>query len=369
MKNVFIIHEYGAPEHYTGAKKALEQYYGNELIYCEFSTVRLFLKRLKVGSFSLAIKAIKDFLFLSLLFFFPIIMKERVVILGCAPLDWRIVFFKRALKYSKVIYHSSWLCWDGSKYPKPARLFHQFLKKAWQDFLCNQVKHIAAVTPDVKEQLCQYMSVKSSSVTVVYHSFDNQVFQQMDHDASKIAPNKYKLKLIFVGRLIEEKGINELLVLARKLPECHFSIVGKGRLEPVVCSAAKELNNVDYLGFISNRSELAKVYQESDILLQPSKKTDDWEELFGMAIIEAMACETVPLTTDHVGPKNILQGCDLSVNLLQENQFVENVSHLISNYMKSNDLLHKHKHIAKEISDIYALPSIALRWNNIFKEI
>ena len=369
MKNVIVIHEYGAPEHYTGAKKALEQNYGNSLDYCEFSTVRLFLKRLKAGSFSLACKAIKDFLFLSLIFLIPILMKGRVVILGCAPLDWRIIIFKRALKYSKVIYHSSWLYWDGSKYPKSTKHLSQFLKSVWQDFLCNQVKHIASVTPDVKEQLCQYMSVKADSVAVVYHSFDNQIFKPISHDAPQETPNKYKLNVIFVGRLIEDKGIDDLISLANKLPECHFSIVGKGRLEPIVQSAAVKLSNFDYLGFISSREQLAKVYRESDVLLQPSKRTTDWEELFGMAIIEAMACETVPLVTDHVGPKTILQGCDLSINILQENQFIEYAYDVISEYINSKELLLKDKYIAKGISDIYALPQIAQRWDDIFKEI
>jgi glycosyltransferase involved in cell wall biosynthesis len=368
MKRILVIHEYGAPEHYTGAKAAAQQW-GAELEYREFSTLLLTLKGLKSGSVKAVFKALSDFCFLWFVFLWPASLKDRIVILGCAPLDWRLFLLKRCLKHSKVIYHTSWLCWDGSKYPKPAQFFNKTLHEVWQHFLTQQVKHIAAVTPDVKAQLCQYMSAPSSSVSVVYHSFDNKVFKKNKSISKTRLTIEYKLKLLFVGRLIEEKGIDDVITLARKMPNCHFAIIGKGRLESTISTAAKSIDNLTFLGFVSDRKKLAEVYRQSDILLQPSKKSKDWEELFGMTIIEAMTCGAVPITTNHVGPKAILSDSVFSSNILCEVNFVDAAHQKITGYLNDSEQLILLQQHAIKLADMYSLPSIAQRWQSIFKGI
>jgi glycosyltransferase involved in cell wall biosynthesis len=368
MKSILVIHEYGAPEHYAGAKTAAQQW-GGELECREFSTLLLTLKRLKSGSVKGALKALSDFCFLVVAFLWPAYLKGRTVILGCAPLDWRLVLLQRCLKHSKIIYHTSWLCWDGSKYPKPTRFFHNYLHGIWQLFLTHQVKHIAAVTPDVKVQLCEYMLVPSASVSVVYHSFDNSIFKPLESLPKVATTKEYKLNLLFVGRLIEEKGIHDLITLAKKMPHCHFTVVGKGRLESTLIVTSKEIANLTLLGFVSDRKKLAAVYQASDLLLQPSKKTKDWEELFGMAIIEAMACGAVPLTSNHVGPKTILSDSEFASNVIAEEDFVDSAYQKTTEYLNDSVQLISHQQVAVKLAETYNLPSIALRWQDIFKGI
>jgi glycosyltransferase involved in cell wall biosynthesis len=38
----------------------------------------------------------------------------------------------------------------------------------------------------------------------------------------------------------------------------------------------------------------------------PSKRLPDWEELFGLVIVEAISQGVIVLTTDHVGPIEII---------------------------------------------------------------
>ena len=297
-------------------------------------------------------------------FCFPKILAERIVILGCAPLDWRLLIFSRALKHSKVIYHTSWLCWDGSKYAKQPKLGVKLLKKRWQTFLSNRVSHIAVVTPQVKNQLCEHLLIASNKITVVYHSFDDEIF-----NFCKSNTNKTHLNILFVGRLLPEKGIYELLELTKQLPECNFTIIGKGKLGVLVSEIAEQQSNLTFLGFIANREHLAAEYSKADILLQPSLRSKDWEELFGMAIIEGMACGTVAVTTDHIGPKTIFESSYLSKNIVAEKVLIEEMQHRVKGYISDPEQLISDQAESAKLAQTYGLKEIAMRWSGIFREI
>ncbi|PLM51431.1 hypothetical protein CWN34_29225, partial [Klebsiella pneumoniae] len=67
-----------------------------------------------------------------------------------------------------------------------------------------------------------------------------------------------------------------------------------------------QLDNVNFMGHISDKSKLAAIFKEHDVLVLPSKKIDGWEELFGLVIIEAMACGLVVIASNHIGPRGII---------------------------------------------------------------
>ena len=115
--------------------------------------------------------------------------------------------------------------------------------------------------------------------------------------------------MIYVGRLVENKGIKELLSLNKNLDKELFSlkIVGDGPLKNIVQEASRAYSNIDYVGYVKSKRKLFNLYCQSDIQLLFSKKTLDntWEELFGIVIIEAMYCGVPTIATSHVGPKSI----------------------------------------------------------------
>lgn len=363
MKKLLVLHEYGAPEHYTGARAAADKL-SIGIEYKEFSTLKLVLKACKNFNVAAFTKAIKDFLFLFFCFCFPRLLKDRVVILGCAPLDWRLIIFTRVLKYSRVIYHTSWLCWDGTKYAKQPKFAVSYLKKNWENFLINTTAHIAVVTPQVAQQLCEYMSVPKKKVTVVYHSFDNLIF-----NSTQQKQYSDKLNILFVGRLLPEKGIKELLEFAKILPDCNFTVIGKGKLENLINEQVQRFSNLKFLGFIANRQQLAEEYKKADILLQPSIRSNDWEELFGMAIIEGMACGAVAITSDHIGPKTIFENSKLSENIVAEQDLLQGILDRIRSYISDPEQLSSDKKISATLAKTYCLDEITKHWLSIFRKI
>lgn len=98
------------------------------------------------------------------------------------------------------------------------------------------------------------------------------------------------LTLLFVGRLVEEKGILDLYEAFKRARGKKLEIVGTGPLG----SKIKQLVKKDGLRssvIVENKtySEMPEVYQRADIFIMPSRRTKTWEEQYGMVLIEAMA--------------------------------------------------------------------------------
>lgn len=109
--------------------------------------------------------------------------------------------------------------------------------------------------------------------------------------------------ILFVGRLVESKGIDELLEAVAALEgrqELHF--VGRGQRDRVRDRAAT-LGIADAVvchGEIPH-PDLPAYYAGADVFCLPSH-----EESFGMANVEAMACGLPVVTTDLEGIKSYL---------------------------------------------------------------
>ena len=99
---------------------------------------------------------------------------------------------------------------------------------------------------------------------------------------------KDKFTVLFVGRLVEEKGVNELLESVKGWDKnIILRIIGSGPLEQKVKEVALKHKNVKFIGIIYQDS-LPLYYSGSDVLIVPSVS----EEGFGRVILESLACNT-----------------------------------------------------------------------------
>lgn len=127
-----------------------------------------------------------------------------------------------------------------------------------------------------------------------YNTVDIEYFQSW---ADKIRPCRRQLRetlgihesekaVLFVGQLIERKGIRELLAVIRKLHNCghkvRLMVAGTGPLEDEL---KNEFANVPvtWLGHVQP-SKLPELYVAADVTVLPSR-----EEVWGLVINEAMA--------------------------------------------------------------------------------
>lgn len=130
------------------------------------------------------------------------------------------------------------------------------------------------------------------------------------NEKSKIKDKKNEIVILFVGRLVEEKGIMDLyeafrIIQNSKLKVQNYNlklkIIGDGFLRNIL---DKLIGNDGLQSSISIEQKeyknMPKVYQEADIFVLPSKTSKTWEEQYGMVLVEAMA-SGLPIIASQTG--------------------------------------------------------------------
>ncbi|MEH7252211.1 glycosyltransferase family 4 protein [Neobacillus niacini] len=169
----------------------------------------------------------------------------------------------------------------------------------------------------VKETLCS-----SSKITVNHLGVDVDQFQPKWHQESKVNVARLKKEwgvtdrkvLLFVGRLIEKKGVHHILkampALIKVDPSIMFFIAGSS-LAPTSETRAYEAQlqelaekvkgHVIFNPFITH-DEIHTWFQMADLLLVPSVA-----EPFGLVNVEAMAVGTPVIATNSGGIPEIIE--------------------------------------------------------------
>jgi len=214
------------------------------------------------------------------------------IVFGMEPFDVKVVFpLLLKLLGKNIVEWTSWPYWAGDFQPRTGVPGVRIL---WRLFLKNL--KVIGVTPEVVE------SIKSFEPTVRAVRIPHSV------DLAKFFPEKNKgnkrPKVIALVQLYPEKGIAQIIELARRIPGADFEIVSRGgTMEKEVRSTEKQLKNLKWV----DDSGREKKLRAADVFILPSYRIARWEELFGMAIIEAMACGLPVIVTDQIGPRDIVE--------------------------------------------------------------
>jgi glycosyltransferase involved in cell wall biosynthesis len=102
------------------------------------------------------------------------------------------------------------------------------------------------------------------------------------------SPPRERFVVGFAGRLVEEKGVHDLIAAVGPLPEADLVIVGDGPLRPEVEAAASRNPRIELLTDVRH-ARMPSVYERMDVLVLPSRTTPTWTEQFGRVLVEALS--------------------------------------------------------------------------------
>ena len=108
-------------------------------------------------------------------------------------------------------------------------------------------------------------------------------------------PFRERRGVAYVGRLSAEKGVLDLLELARRAPQLEVTLAGSGPLAPRLESAARDLTNLRLAGQVQP-AQVWALLARSRLLAVPSR----WSEPVSLAALEAMGLGT-PVVAYAVG--------------------------------------------------------------------
>lgn len=105
---------------------------------------------------------------------------------------------------------------------------------------------------------------------------------------------KFGSYYLFVGRLIDEKGV-QLLIESYQNAESDYPLIimGPGYLKDMVVQAARENSQIKYVG-VQEKSDVTEWMKDAIALLFPSV----WHECSPMTILESFSCSLPVVSTD-----------------------------------------------------------------------
>ncbi|MCB0310079.1 MAG: glycosyltransferase [Bdellovibrionales bacterium] len=349
-QHIQILHEYGAPSHVQALRSALLKRIGRAPKHYTFSLFGA--EGRKAG----AVRLLSNLLNLASL----LVSRGSVVVLGIAPFDRRMKLLRWVLRGHLVHLHTSWHKWDGSFQPHnlpDSQTAAAKIESSWRKFLQEDVSSIICVTEAGAASLKDNYEI-SARISVIPHSVNEGIFFPGEASA-----NREKLRLLYVGRLIPKKGLATIFRLAKSdiANLIQVTFVGDGSSSGETAEFCKLHTNCNHLTYCQNPEKLADLFRSSDILLLPSRRTDSWEELFGIVIIEALACGVVPIATDHVGPREIIDHCRNGY-LFSEDEYFTKTAKLLRELHADPKALMTMRQRAIESSKRYFSASLEEKW-------
>ena len=149
------------------------------------------------------------------------------------------------------------------------------------------------------------LGASAEKVFIAPNAIDNELFIELSRnyqlDKEKLKDKlglKNNVVILYVGRLVMEKGVTFLLEAYRKLKseinDIALVIIGYGKLYKKLLKLCQEkkVNDVTFTGAIVNYKQLIKYYSMADIFVLPTL-----EDVWGFAVNEAMVCGLPVIST------------------------------------------------------------------------
>jgi glycosyltransferase involved in cell wall biosynthesis len=139
---------------------------------------------------------------------------------------------------------------------------------------------------------------------VVGNGVDAELFRPMDREACKHALGLSGFVAGYVGRMIEAKGLMDIIEAAATCPAAvNLLFVGSGDFQSALERRVLEFGIGERVRFLAPRAmhDLPAVMNAMDALLLVSRTTRTWKEQFGRVIIEAHGCGTPVIGSDSGG--------------------------------------------------------------------
>lgn len=196
-------------------------------------------------------------------------------------------------------------------------------------FSINESDGVTAVSDFLKNATNELFPI-TREIEVIPNFIDLNRFkkQKKDHFKLAICPNNEKL-LVHTSNFRKVKRIEDIVMMfdqLRHIVPSKLLLVGDGPERSRIEYMCRELKLMHDVRFLGNLDAIEEVLSVADLFVMPSET-----ESFGLAALEAMACE-VPLITSNAGglPELNVQGVTgFMSNVGDINDMVKNAAYIL----------------------------------------
>ncbi len=215
-------------------------------------------------------------------------------------------------------------------------------------FMRNALKYSNRILSVSNKQINNLKEEYKKKTGVISNGVDSKKFKPLTNIKQK------KDVILFVGRIKKEKGIIEIINVAKQLPQYKFWFAGQGELANLI-----NLPNTKNLGF-KTTEELVKLYNQATICILPS-----YHEGFSNVGLETISCGRALICTPDFS-EYIENGKDgIIIPSKDENALKNAIVDLMTN-KKKRKMLEKN---ARKKALKYSWDKIAEQYLKVFKEV
>jgi len=231
-------------------------------------------------------------------------------------------------------------------------------------FSINESDGVTAVSKDLRYQTFEFFDI-TKDIEVIPNFIDLSKFkkQKKDHFKKAICPNDEVL-IVHISNFRKVKRIGDVVKIfnniRREIP-AKLLMIGDGPERSGAEDLAKKLGIDEDVRFLGKLEAIEEVLSVADLFLMPSEK-----ESFGLAALEAMACE-VPVISSNAGgiPELNIDGV---TGFLSEVGDVESMSKNALHILNKENL-HTFKENALKRAQEFDISNILALYENYYRKV
>ncbi|WP_413307017.1 glycosyltransferase [Bacillus sp. 1P10SD] len=212
--------------------------------------------------------------------------------------------------------------------------------------ILDQADHVIAVGEALYHEIVTNFSVSKEQISIINMGVNRQLFKPIEKQLAKenCGLEKEATNLLFVGNIIEQKGLIELVeamaLVSEQEGDVQLYLIGdekdptfKQKLELKIIESQLQ-NKINLLG-VKEQSEISTWMCAADCLVLPSHI-----EGFGLVALEAMACGTPVIGTNIGGLKTLLaNGSGVVVPVKNSKELSKAILNVLSAKDKRNSII------------------------------
>lgn len=165
-------------------------------------------------------------------------------------------------------------------------------------FSINASNAVTAVSENLKQRTYDHFDV-TNDIHVIPNFIDLDRFQKhpKEHFRKAICPDDEKL-IVHTSNFRKVKRVDQVLEVFKRIKDkipAKLLLVGDGPERPMIENLSRDLGISDSVRFLGKLDAVEEVLSVADLFLMPSE-----QESFGLAALEAMACQ-VPVVSTNAG--------------------------------------------------------------------
>jgi N-acetyl-alpha-D-glucosaminyl L-malate synthase BshA len=165
-------------------------------------------------------------------------------------------------------------------------------------FSINQSDGVTAVSEDLRRDTYDHFKI-NKEIKVIPNFIDLERFRKLkkEHFKKAICPNGEKL-IVHTSNFRKVKRVEDVVTVFKNLREIipvKLLLVGDGPERGRIEGMCRDCGDCDDIRFLGKLDAVEEVLSVADLFVMPSEK-----ESFGLAALEAMACE-VPVISSNAG--------------------------------------------------------------------